>query len=335
MLVPISVLRADVHRALTLQGVPPDEASVGAELCLDSELRGHRSHGIRLLRNVAAEYARGSDRRAALSITHPTPTSAQVDGGFHLSWYVHSVAVDLVAEKAKQLGIAVVSVRNAGVSGALGYLAERGARAGLVVIAMNSTPLTVVAPGGSVPVLGTNPLALAVPRSDVGPLVLDMATSSIAFNQVLRLREIAGTLPPGVAADADGQATTDPSAAVDAVTGRGRILPFGGHRGYGLSLMIELLVSAAVTGRTVGAKRGSVVLEPSDFGGLYIAYRPELVGDPEVGAEATEALIAELSLSGARIPGEQSRLRREECIRQGEVDVDEETLAFLQTLLDT
>lgn len=334
MLVPISTLRTDVHRALVLQGVPADEATIGTELCLDSELRGHRSHGIRLLRNVAAEYARGSDRRAAVSITHPTPTSAQIDGAFHLSWYVHSVAVDLVAEKARQLGIAVVSVRNAGVSGALGYLAERGAQSGLVVIALNSTPLTVVAPGGSVPMLGTNPLAIAIPRSGGSPLVLDMATSSIAFNQVMRLRETAGTLPPGVASDADGQVTTDPSAAIDAVSGRGRILPFGGHRGYGLALMIELMVSAAVTGRSAGTKRGSVGLEPSDFGGLYIAYQPDLVGDPETAGEATEALIAELLASGARVPGEQSRLRREECLRRGAVDVDQEALDYLRSVLD-
>lgn len=333
MLVSISSLRADVHRALTGQGVPDEEATVGAELCLDSELRGHRSHGIRLLRNVTAEYSRGSDRREPLRVRHQTPASAQIDGAFHLSWYVHGSAVDLVAEKALQTGIAIVSVRNAGVSGALGSLVERGARQGVVMIAMNSTPLTVVAPDGSVPMLGTNPLAFAVPRSGGHPLVLDMATSSIAFNQVLRLRETGGALPSGVASDAAGDVTTDPSSAIDPVSGRGRILPFGGHRGYGLSLMIELLVSAAVTGRSASGKRGPVVLEPADFGGLYIAYRPDLVGDPQSADDATEALISELLASGARLPGEDSRLRREGCISCGKVNVDQEALDYLQSLL--
>ena len=329
MKVALEQLRQAVEARLVQMGVPQDEAVVGAEMCLDAELRGHSSHGIRLLRNVAAEYANGAARRGPLSTVDESPASARLDGGFHLSWFVHRTAVDIAIDKALSSGIAIVSVANAGVSGALGYLVERIAHAGLVGIAVNSSPLVVVAPGTSTPSLGTNPVAIAMPRRAESPLVLDMATSTIAFNQILRLREIGGSLPEGVAVGPDGDLTTDPAAAVDPATGRGRILPFGGHRGYGLSLMFELMVSAGVTGRVAADKRGPVPLEPADFSGLYIAYRPALVGDPEAALDATERLVAELQDSEARIPGEASRARRAQCMESGEVEVAQEALDWL------
>ena len=160
-----------------------------------------------------------------------------------------------------------------------------------------------------------------------------MATSAVAFNQILRLRDSGESLPEGVAAGGDGQMTTDPAEAIDPVTGRGRILPFGGHRGYGLSVMLELMVAAGVTGRVAADKRGPVVLEPADFSGLYIAYHPGLVGDPEAALDAAERLIAELRDSGARIPGEISRVRRERCLADGEVEVDRQALDLLDAIV--
>ncbi len=332
MTIAIKALRDDIHRILIGRGVPADEAAIGVDMCIDAELRGHSSHGVRLLRNVLVEYANGESRRAPVRVLHETPVSAQLDGGFHLSWSVHRTAVDIAAEKAAETGIAIVSVRNAGVSGALGYLVERVAARGLVALAMNSSPLTVVAPGAATPTLGTNPLAVGVPRASGSPLVLDMATSAIAFNQVMRLRDNGAELPVGVAVDAAGAPTIDPASAIDPDTGRGRVLPFGGHRGYGLALMLELLVSAAVTGRVAEDKRGRVLLEPADFSAVYIAYQPGLIGDPGAGYAATDRLVQDLIDQGARIPGEFSRARREACLRNGTVDLDAAATQLLASL---
>ena len=332
MRVSLEALRQDIHAVLVAQGVPSDEADVGVEMCLDAELRGHTSHGVRLLRNVVAEYQRGADRRRPIAVIQETPVSAQVDGGFHLSWYVHQFAADLVAAKAAEAGIAVVSVGNAGVSGALGYLAERIASNGLVGLTANSSPVTVVAPGGTVPTLGTNPLAIAVPRREAPPLVLDMATSAIAFNEIVRRRDTAQPLPAGVAVDATGEVTADAGEAIDPASGRGRILPFGGHRGFGLSLMLELLVSAGVTGRVGADKRGPVVLEPADFSALYLAYRPGVVGDAEAALDAAGRLLGEIESGGARIPGESSRLRREQCLEAGSIGLDDDAATLLASL---
>jgi L-2-hydroxycarboxylate dehydrogenase (NAD+) len=329
----VARLLDDVRSALVAHQVPLLEAEVGARLCVDAELRGHSSHGVRLLRNVLAEHAAGAARRSDLRLIGETPVSAQVDGGFHLSWFVHNHAIEVAVAKALSVGIGLVSVRNAGVSGALGYLVEQAARRGLVCLALNSTPAMVVAPGTAVPTLGTNPLAIGVPRRDRMPIVLDMSTAGIAFNQVMRLRGLGDVLPAGVALDSSGELTTDPHEAIDTTSGRARILPFGGHRGYGLALMLELLVAAGVSGRTASDKRGPVVLEPSDFSALYLAYQPGLLGDPAVADAATERLLADLQEQGARIPGEVSRLRRERCLRDGQVEIDPEADAILKSFL--
>lgn len=321
MEISLTELTERVTRVLDQLGAPADEVAATAEMCIDAELRGHRSHGVRLLRNIAREYGIGSDRRRAIAFEHDTPTSAVVDGGYHLSPYVHRRAVDLLATKAKAAGIGIVAVRHAGVSGALGYLVERVATQELCAIALNSTPLVVVAPGSTEPAIGTNPLAIAVPRPDENPLVLDMATSSIAFNEVMRLRTTGGTLPAGVALDGNGAVTTDPHAAVRP-DGRGRVLPFGGHRGYGLALMIELLVSAFVTGRTGEAKRGSEVHEPDDFGAIYIAFNPDLLGQGKAGPRAVEALLYEIVGGGGRLPGDHSKALREERLTTGSLTLD-------------
>jgi L-2-hydroxycarboxylate dehydrogenase (NAD+) len=329
MRISIDELHERIVRTLTARGVPEDEAGIGAEMCIDAELRAHRSHGVRLLRNVLAEYAQGTARRSPLCIIRETPVSALVDGGFHLSWYVHQQAVDLAIRKAGQSGIGMVSVRNAGVSGALGWFAERIAEQSLVGLVLASTPVTVVAPGTAVPMLGTNPIAIGVPRVNGTPLVLDMATSAIAFNQIRRLRELGHPLPAGVANGPDAALTTDADAAIDAATGRGRILPFGGHRGYGLALMLELIVSAGVTGRTASTKRGPVVLEPADFSSIYVAYQPTLLGDVESMDAAITQLVSELDSLGARIPGVNSASIRERALVEGFVEVDETALAVL------
>lgn len=329
MLYGIEAVSGAMRAVLMEHGVPPDQAEVGAQMCLDAELRGHRSHGVRLLRNLVREYEHGEDRREPVRLLQETPVACRVDGGFQLSLFVHRAAVDLLADKALAMGIALVSVRRAGVSGALGHFVERLAQRGLVGIAANSSPVTVVPSGSARPSLGTNPIAIGLPRVSAPPLVLDMATSAIPFNELLRLREAGLPLPEGVATDEHGGGTTDPALALDTDSGRGRILPFGGHRGFGLSLMVELLVAAGVTGRAGGDKRATSFGDPEDFSGLYLAYRPDVVGDADAFGRATEQLVAELQADGVRLPGEVSRLLREANIQEGTVELSDDSAGLL------
>jgi hypothetical protein len=97
--------------------------------------------------------------------------------------------------------------------------------------------------------------------------------------------------------------------------------------------MLELLVSGGVTGRVGADKRGPILLEPADFSGLYLAYQPGLVGDPEEAASATERLIQELQETDSRVPGEASRLQRERCIREDVVTVEPEAFELIARFL--
>jgi L-2-hydroxycarboxylate dehydrogenase (NAD+) len=329
MQVPIDTLRSVMMGKLTNAGVPHEEAEVGVEMCIDAELRGHSSHGLRLVGNIVAEYTLAAPRRGEVRVLHESVSSARIDGGFHMSLYVHRLAVDLAIAKASETGLAIVSLANAGVAGALGYLVERMASNGLYAIAFNTTPVTVVAPGAGSPSLGTNPIAFGIPRRGAEPLILDMATSAIAFNRLRQFAAAGENLPEGVAVGADGVPTVDPLEATDAESGRARILPFGGHRGFGLSLMIELMTSAGVAGHAGPVKRRPGVMEPGDFASIYIAYQPGVVGDADAGATAIDDLVGDLTLQGVRIPGEKSRALRDERRTAGSLAVTDEVRDIL------
>lgn len=329
---PISIetLRTKLALAFTNIGAPADEARVAAEVCLEAELLGRETHGVRLIGNVRLEYVNGADRRRALTIERETPVSAVVDGGFHLSLYVHDLAARLARTKASDSGIAIVGVKNAGVSGALGVHAAAISGNDLVALAFNSSPSVVVPPGTASPLLGSNPVSIAVPREGSAPVVLDMATAAMAFNAVRIAIQQGGELPGGVAVDADGHETTDPQLAVDRL-GRGRLLPFGGHRGYGLALMIELLVAASL-GEDIGERKiGPVLAEPSHFPGLYIAYRPDLLDEPGQLAKRAESLMREVSYCGGHVPGEDRARRKAAALEAGSVPVEDAYLDLLET----
>ena len=327
-LISLASLRAKLVDAFLRMGAPQDEADIAADICLEAEVLGRQTHGVRLVGNIRREYANGSSRRRPVRIERETATSAVVDGGFHLSLYVHDLAARCARQKALEAGIAIVGVTNAGVSGALGVHAHRMSGSDVVSLILSSSPSVVVPPGSAAPLLGSNPIAIAVPRADGDPVVLDMATSEISFNG-LRVAIQQGTrIPPDAAVDATGQPTTDPSAAVDGA-GRGRLLPFGGHRGFGLALMIELLVTGNLSDAIGADKIQPVLAEPSHFPGLYVAYRADLLDEPGRLAARTSRLLADVGAAGARAPGEQSSRRRHETRSAGSIDVDDAYLDLL------
>jgi LDH2 family malate/lactate/ureidoglycolate dehydrogenase len=326
----IDTARGHVAQILESFGVPVDEAAVGARVCIDAEMLGRRSHGIRLVRNISREYERGARRRGPVVVERETAVSASIDGGFHLSPWLHDLAARLAAKKAVSAGVGIVAVRNAGVSGALGVHTLRMAHeSGVVALAINGSPSVVVAPGTAIPTLGSNPLSVAIPRSSGLPVVLDMATSSIAFNAVVMARAAGERLPDGVAVDERGVPTTDPASAVT-WQGHGRLLPFGGHRGFGLSLMIELLVAGGVSGIIGQRKITDFIPEPDQFPGIYLAYQPEIFGGGVHLDASIDQLLAELSAAEVRVPGQQSLTRYAEAVLLGHIRVPPETIAVLR-----
>lgn len=291
------------ERALQRIGFSAKEARIITAHLVDAELCGYASLGLaRILR--IAEHPLTKQPRKPVSVVHETPVSALIDGGNNVGFYAIQHAVQIVMEKTRASRFALVGVHNSYLSGRNAYYLEMITRAGFVGIHLASGQPVVVPLGGVAPAFGTNPIALGLP-SEPHPVILDMGTSALTHGEVILASRLQEQLPEGTAIDAQGRATRDPAAAL-----KGGILPFGGHKGYGLSLMVQalcLLSGAALP-------RGRV----QDYGYLFVAFDPGLLMPPEQFKQHLAELIKRIK-STPRQPGvEEIRIPSERAFRERE-----------------
>lgn len=244
-----ATLRAFAADVLGALGSYPEHAEIVARHLVLANLVGHDSHGVFRLPQYADFRDRGHvDPAARPTVERETAATAVVDG--HDAWghAVAEFATELAAAKADRTGMAAVGVRNAfhiGRAGAYAaMLAERGLIAQLFCSAEGSA---FIAPwGGAERRLATNPIAIAVPTGG-DPILVDMTTSVVAEGKVKLARTAGRELPPGWILDKDGEPSTDP----EALYAGGTLLPLGGsvaHKGYGLSVIVDLLGSVLTGG---------------------------------------------------------------------------------------
>jgi LDH2 family malate/lactate/ureidoglycolate dehydrogenase len=245
-------------------------------------------------------------------VLHETELSTAFDGGNNIGMLALYHAARAAIAKARAHGMALVSVTDSWMSGRSAHYVEMIAEAGLVGIHTASSTRAVAPPGGTRPALGTNPIAFGLPTAR-GPLVFDMGTSAFMMTE-LRLRERLGQdLPEGVALDAEGNRTRDPARAR-----LGALLPFGGHKGFGLALMVQVLGVLSGSGRDL----------EGDNGFLFIAFKPDLLMPLEEFKRETTALIDRVKatprqpgVEEIRIPSERAFRHRARALREGlEID---------------
>lgn len=238
MLVPLDQARTLAVDVLVGAGVPLRHAEQQADVLLDAEARQVPSHGLlrlpRLVRRIAGGVA---DPRACGSHEWLGPSYLAVDGGQGLGPPVALHALEAIGTAVDEHGVAVVAVTDSNHLGMLGYYARTMARRGLACVAMTTSEALVHPWGGSRAMIGTNPLAIAVP-AEPHPLVLDMATSVISMGRVHDHARRGVPLEPGWALDAAGRPTTN---AADAI--HGSLAPFGGAKGYALGIALGAIVS--------------------------------------------------------------------------------------------
>jgi LDH2 family malate/lactate/ureidoglycolate dehydrogenase len=248
--------------AFSAHGFDAAATDVCTREVVEAECRGRRSHGIAMVDRLLAAAKPGA---AAPVTTLDTPALAHIDGNGAPGPLVSEVAMDLAIAKAEAGTGAAVGVRNDAVFLTAGYQPRRAAERGLIALAVGVAAPKLAPWGSAAALIGTDPVGIAVP-AEPEPLVLDMAIGELKPPD-LRIAERRGeALPEGAAIDADGMPTTDPLAAQE-----GALLPFGGRRGSGLGVMIELLAGALVgahTGPLPGPARGAlfVALRPDSFG---------------------------------------------------------------------
>lgn len=230
-----------VARIFAAAGAPPAHARLVAESLVASNLAGHDSHGVVRVRQYLDSIAAGNTDPAAVpAITHETAVITMVDAQRGFGQVAARYAIEKTIEKAQAHGIAATAIRHCNHAGRMGEWVQIGAEAGVIAIAFCNTgrPGGAVAPfGGAGRLLGTNPIAAAVPIGGRSPMLIDFATSAVAEGKLRIARNRGVPIPEGWILDAEGRPSTNPNDFYDG----GVILPAAGHKGYGLALLAEFL----------------------------------------------------------------------------------------------
>ncbi|MEM6985925.1 MAG: Ldh family oxidoreductase [Pseudomonadota bacterium] len=318
----VRVSLADCHalatKALQGQGFSVAQADAIADTITAAERDGCTSHGLfRVPFYVNALGNPGTDARAEPTLDWPAPGLVRVDAANGFCPLALKLGLPALRDTAREQGIAALAINNTYNIAALWPEVESLADDGLVAMAFTAANAFVAPAGGTKPLYGTNPMAFAWPRANQPPLVFDQASSVSARGEIqLHLRD-GKPIPEGWAIDANGKPTTDPEAAL-----AGAQLPFGGHKGASIALMVELLAGAMIgdlfsfesterdTHKT-GAPFGGeflLAIDPSRFGTGSLAAR-------QAHAETLFARI--LEQPGTRLPGDRRRRARIETQAEG------------------
>src|SRR5262245_13643976 len=213
-------------------------ARLTAENLIFANLRGVDSHGvIRMKIYVDRLRAGGFKPKARPKVVSEQKSSALIDARHGIGQVAAAAAMRLAIGKAKKTGVAVVSVKNSNHFGASAFYAMQALERGMIGVAATNAGPTMAPTGGREGRLGNNAMAMAVPAGKFPPVVLDMATGAVAWGKIFVAQQQKRKIPTTWALDKNGVPTDDPNAAAH----QGLIQPFGGYKGYGLSLLIDIL----------------------------------------------------------------------------------------------
>jgi LDH2 family malate/lactate/ureidoglycolate dehydrogenase len=320
---------------LEAEGVPADDARLIGRCLVQAELWGHPSHGMLRLGWYVARIRSGVvDPVAKPETVVDLGALALLDGREGLGHVLCAHAAAEAVRRAREHGVGMVGVRNSNHFGMAAHFSRMIAEQGCVgVVTTNGSPA--MAPwGGREKAVGANPWSIAAPAGGHGVTVMDIANVQAARGKIYAARERGATIPEGWALDAEGRSTTDPAAAIAGV-----ILPMGGHKGYAISFMMDVL-SGVLTGGSfaTGVSGPQQAERRSGCGHQVLAVDVAAVADPRDFGRRMEALIAELKavplaagFEEIYFPGEiedRSRARRE---REG-IEVPDKTLQALEQL---
>lgn len=286
--------------ALRANGLGDGPAYSVAEALVSAEAQGQAGHGFSRFDDYLAQVRSGKiNPRAEIKVSAPRPASLLVDADCGFAYPALDMAVEQGAELAKRYGIAAMAVTNSHHCGALAVQVERLAERGLVAMMFANSPKAIAPWGGKQALFGTNPIAFAAPRRSEPPLVIDLSLSKVARGKIMNAKKTGQSIPEGWALDKDGQATTDPEAALG-----GTMLPIADAKGTSLALMVEIL-AAVLTSAALSSEASSFFAAEGPaprVGQFLLAIDAEaLSGDF---FDRLEVLLGMIEGSeGARLPG--------------------------------
>ena len=241
---PIETLHEFCTRVFLHFGVPKSDAVQAADVLACADLRGIDSHGVARMYSYFGMLSEGHiNPKPKIKIVRSTPSTATVDGDNGLGLVVGPQANRMAMDMAGKAGSGWVSVCNTNHFGIAGYYVLKALERDLIGWAMTNSTKLVAPLWGAERMLGTNPIAVAFPGKEEPPIVIDMATSAAAYGKIEIARRRAEPIPEGWAVDRDGRGTTNP----DDMLAGGALLPLGsdrergGHKGYGLAVLVDVL----------------------------------------------------------------------------------------------
>lgn len=278
--------------------VPAEDATLAADVLLSADMRGVDSHGLIRLSSYYGSRLRKDliDPLSPMQVIKETATTLAVDAGNGLGHPVSVRTMQCCIEKARKYGVALATVRNSNHFGIAGYYAMLALPEDMIGICFTNTSPLVAPTHARKAVLGTNPIAVAVPAASSRPFVLDMATSIVPIGRINVYQKEGKEIPSGWGVDAQGQVTKNPAA----VRAGGALMPLGGpellrgYKGYGLSLMVDIF-SGVLSGAAFGENVGNAAQDKrSNVGHFFGAIRIDAFRAPQEFKADMDLLLSQL-----------------------------------------
>ena len=315
-------------KTLLANGCDEETASILSELIMKAERDGSLSHGLfRLPAYVSGLKSGKINGKGKPEVKKISPSVVKVLGNNCLAPVVLNKGIPELIKAAKENGVAVLAINNSHHMAAMWPETEMIAEHGLVAFACTSYKPAVAPAGATKPLFGTNPISFAWPRPGKTPVVYDMATASMAMGEVQVAKREGHKVPLGTGLNKVGKETTDPGEIADG----GVLLPFGGYKGSGIAMMVELLAGALVGDNfsyETAAKDNNDGGPPSG-GEFILAMSPEKLSGNDWNKHSDEFFDKMKSLDGVRLPGERRHKNR---LDKGTRNINEELVNKIKSL---
>ncbi|MCA9380702.1 Ldh family oxidoreductase [Candidatus Dojkabacteria bacterium] len=325
MKVKVSELEKTTLAAVKKYGYTDTEAEIIKNILMYAQLRGNNQGVVKLIGNGIPRIETGKEP----TIDKETKVSALLNGNYTHAMVVMDKLVDIAIEKANDIGVGIAGNHDTSEStGALGYYVNKIAEQGLIGIAFASAPFQLVAPYGSNEArFCTNPMAYGIPtKSD--PIILDMAMSSMTYYGLIEAKTAGKSIPDEIGYNSKGENTNDPSEVMS-----GALRAFGGHKGSGLALVVQILAGAFV-------KADSFDNDSDNAGNLVIAIDPEIFLSKKDFTESVSEIIEKVKsarkvdgVSEIFIPGERGNNFKNEVEKPGEIEIEDNLWKALQEVI--
>ena len=309
MQISIDAARKLAETFLTTCGMSSSDAVIIADILLEAELRERKTHGFIRLPGIKNRFEQ--EQRSEIKIDKDVGQCIHIDGGNELGYLAAYRAMELAIDRAKQIGICICGVFNTSHCGMAGYYVDMARRQDLVGLLFADCLPRITPYGGTEAILGTNPIAIGIPSNTI-PLLLDMSTAAITNGELLVAMRENLSIPDDIAFNADGEPTTDAAEAL-----KGSVRPFGGHKGFGLALITQILAGIFVNAATIpppGTNYGLLimVIDPNMFVPLEHFKKEVDILIRHIKANPRESGVDEIL-----IPGERAYRQREIHLKAG------------------